>query len=80
MYVCLAPGFEGEKRELQREVEKLKAKVEYEMQPNIAFEEESQALQVQVWMPTHATDDLAKSSLRHIQTFKTEPVFVCIWA
>ncbi len=39
---------EREKLDLLKEIEKLKEKIEYEKQPNIAFESENEALQSQV--------------------------------
>lgn len=45
-FVCA--GVEKEKIDLLQKIEMLKEKVEYEMQPNIAFEEENKALQTKV--------------------------------
>lgn len=39
---------EDQRKELLTEIERLKAKIEYEMQPNIAFEKEIETFQKQV--------------------------------
>ena len=41
-------GLESSKKDLLLEIEKLKEMVEYEKQPNIAFEKETDALKTQV--------------------------------
>lgn len=49
IHSCVSPiAVDNEKKDMEHEVEKLKVKVEHEMQPNIAFEEETQALQSKV--------------------------------
>ena len=41
-------GIESQRKDLLKDIEKLKADIEYEKQPNIAFEKENEALEKQV--------------------------------